>query len=252
MKKFLLITGSLLLLTACGKKGALMPPEALVPAAVRDLTVMQTGQEFRITWSAPTKEEGGRPLKDLAGFQLLRRIVTPEGGDCPSCPDSWTLLTRVDLDLPATYRKSNDLFIAFDKVGKTGDRAHYRITAFSKSGGISKPADAPLKKQLQPPPPPTLSVTLQQASIRVDCKPTNNATLAPIGFNIYRRNADAAIPLLPLNREPITGTTWEDQALEYGHRYKYAATVVTQIEGERVESSRSDEIEILFTLQEFR
>jgi hypothetical protein len=95
-------------------------------------------------------------------------------------------------------------------------------------------------------------VTLQQASIRIDFTPKGDTTPAPIGFNIYRRSTDAAPPLLPLNREPIAGSTWEDQALEYGHRYKYAATVISQIEGERVESSRSDEIEILFTLQEFR
>jgi predicted small lipoprotein YifL len=252
MKKFLLITSMVLLLSACGRKGGLMPPEALVPGPVRNLNVMQTGQDFRITWRAPVKEEGGRPLKDLSGFQLLRRIVTPEGGECASCPDSWKLLTRVDLDLPETYRKSGDLFLYFDRVAKGGDLVHYRITAFSKSGGVSKPADAPLKKQLLPPPPPSLAVTLQPASIKVECTPKGATKPSPVGFNVYRRSAEAAPPLLPLNQEPVTGSTWEDQSLEYGRSYRYSATVVTQIEGELVESARSAEIEILFILQELR
>jgi hypothetical protein len=252
MKRFLLITGMVLLLSACGKKGALMPPEALVPGPVRNLNVMQTGQDFRITWRAPVKEEGGRPLKDLSGFQLLRRTVTPEGGECASCPDSWKLLTKVDLDLPESYKKSGGLFLYFDMVGKGGDRVQYRVTAFSKSGGTSKPADAPLKKPLQPPPPPTLVVTLQPASIRVECTPKGHKNPASVGFNVYRRSADSAPPLLPSTQEPITGSTWEDQALEYGRSYWYSAAEVTQIEGELVESSRSAEIEILFTLQELR
>jgi predicted small lipoprotein YifL len=252
MKKLVSIIFICLCISACGRKGALIPPEALVPGPVRNLNVMQTGQDFRITWRAPVKEEGGRPLKDLSGFQLLRRIVTPEGGECASCPDSWKLLTRVDLDLPESYKKSGDLFIYLDNVGKGGDRVQYRITAFSKSGGISKPADAPLKKQLQPPPPPAIAVSLQPASIRVECTPKSAANPSQVGFNVYRRSADSAPSLLPLNQEPITGSTWEDQALEYGRSYRYSAAVVTQIEGELVESSRSDEIEILFTLQELR
>jgi predicted small lipoprotein YifL len=43
MKKALFITIMLLFLTACGRKGALMPPEALVPAAIQDLNVLQSG-----------------------------------------------------------------------------------------------------------------------------------------------------------------------------------------------------------------
>jgi len=242
----------LLLLTACGKKGALLPPEALVPASVRGLNVMQTGQAFRITWKAPVKELGGRPLKDLSGFLLLRRDVTPEGGDCPSCPDSWKLLSRIELDIPGSAQKSGDLFIHFDKGGEKGYRFQYRVTALSKSGGTSSPADAPLKKLLPPPPAPALTATLQPASIRIGFAQGKGTAPVAIGFNIYRRTAGAAPPLLPLNQEPVTGTSWEDHALEYGTSYRYSAAALSQIEGEIVESPRSEEIEILFKQQELR
>ena len=239
-------------ISGCGKKGALIPPEALVPAAVRELSVIQTGQDFRITWSAPSKEEGGRPLKDLSGFLLFRRDVTPEGGDCPSCPDSWKPLSMVELDNPESAKKSGDLFIYFDKGGEKGNRFQYRVTALSRSGGRSRPADAPLKKMFQPPPPPTLTATLQPGAIRLGFKPGKAAGPLPIGFNVYRRKAGAAAPLLPLNPELLTGSSWDDLSLEYGTSYLYSAAALSQIEGETVESPRSKEIEILFKLQELR
>jgi predicted small lipoprotein YifL len=236
----------------CGKKGALLPPEALVPAAVRELKVIQTGQDFRVTWKAPAKEQGGRPLKDLSGFLLLRRDVTPEGGDCPSCPDSWKLLSRIDLDTPESVKKSGDLFIYFDKGGETGNRFQYRVTALSKSGGKSSPADAPVKKLFHPPPLPAIKATLQPSSIRIGFAPGKTKGPAVIGFNIYRRTAGSAPPLLPFNQEPVTDSYWEDHSLEYGSSYRYSAAALAQIEGEIVESPRSEEIEILFKQLELR
>jgi predicted small lipoprotein YifL len=251
-KILLLLSFALVSLSACGRKGALLPPEALVPASVRDLNVVQTGQDFRITWKAPEKEQGGRPLKDLSGFLLFRRDATPEGGDCPSCPDSWKLLSSIDLDMLATFQKSGDLFIYFDKGGEKGRRFQYRVTAFSKSGGRSSPADAPVKKLFQPPPAPTITATLQPGSIRIGFAPGKAADTAAIGFNIYRRTAGAAPPLLPFNKEPVTGTSWEDLSLEYGSSYRYTAAALSQIEGEIVESPHSEEIEILFRQLELR
>jgi predicted small lipoprotein YifL len=236
--------------SGCGKKGALLPPEALVPASVRDLNVIQSGQEFRITWRAPAKEQGGKPLKDLSGFLLSRRDVS--SGDCPSCPDSWQLLSRIDLDSPGSTQKSGDLFLHFDKSVEMGNRIQYRLTALSRSGGRSRPADTPLKTVFQPPPPPTITATLQPASIRIGFKRGKGTDFQLIGFNVYRRTVGAAPPLLPLNQEPVSGNSWEDQSLEYGTSYRYSATALTQIEGELVESPRSEETEILFKQLELR
>jgi hypothetical protein len=252
MRSIFCLLTLLLLLSGCGKKGALIPPEALVPATVRDLTVIQTGQDFRITWRAPVKEQGGRPLKDLSGFQLLRRDVTPEGGECPSCPDSWKLLSRIELDMPASFQKSGDLFISFDKGGEKGSRFQFRVAALSRSGGISRPSDTPLIKLHPLPPAPAITATLQPSSIRIVFKAGKARDGEAIGYNIYRRTAGSPIPLLPLNQDPVTETSWEDHSLEYGNSYIYAATTLSQIEGEIVESPRSEEIEVLFRQLELR
>ena len=82
----------ILLLVGCGKKGALIPPEALVPAPVGDPQVTQRGETFRVSWTAPSREESGRPLQGGVRFRLYRREVLPPGQDCSTCPDVWKLL----------------------------------------------------------------------------------------------------------------------------------------------------------------
>jgi hypothetical protein len=109
-----------------------------------------------------------------------------------------------------------------------------------------------LKKLLQPPPPPAITATLQPSSIRIVFKPGKARNAEVTGYNIYRRTAGSPIPLLPLNQEPVTETSWEDHSLEYGNSYMYTATALSQIEGEIVESPRSEEIEILFRQLELR
>jgi len=252
MKKLIYILLAALALTACGKKGPLIPPEALVPAAVANLQVQQQAGDFRVSWSAPTKEQGGRPLRDLAGFQLLRRQLLPGDTDCAACPDAWQLLTAVDLDLPAGVQRSGDLYIYLDRAIKPTTSNQYRLLATSRSGGVSRPATSALKKIHPPPPPPLLTATATPATVRLELAPGGEQTPAAIGFNIYRRLAGKEPQPLPLNPAPVTGPVWEDQRVEYGATYRYAATAVVRIDGDTVESSPSAEVEVVFTLPELR
>ena len=252
MKALLYILLLMLLLSACGRKGSLMPPEALVPAAVQDLNVRQSGEEFRITWSAPAKEQGGRPLRDLSEFKLLRRSITGDGSDCPSCPDSWQLLTTVDLDMPGETGQSGATFSYRDKGLPLGSTSQYRLLAISRSGGVSSPAISPVKK-LQPlVTPPSLKAAVLPAAIRLEFSfaPAGKAKL--VGFNVYRRANEKTPALLPLNSVPIGQSFWEDRQLEFGHTYRYSAAALVELEGETVESLPSKEVELLFTLQELR
>src|SRR5689334_16806638 len=99
MKKFLFLIFFLVLaLAGCGRKGLLVPPEALVPGPVSDLRTAQKGERFQVAWSSPSHEEGGRALKDLAGFRLFKREVLPPDEDCEACPDAYRLLKEIDLE----------------------------------------------------------------------------------------------------------------------------------------------------------
>src|SRR5664279_1692397 len=98
--KYLLVVVIAVLLAGCGKKGALVPPEALVPAAISDLRVEQKGERFLVLWSSPIRQEGGRALRSLSGFRLFRRDLLPPGEDCEECPEAYRLLTSIDPEYP--------------------------------------------------------------------------------------------------------------------------------------------------------
>jgi len=243
---------ALALLAGCGKKGALIPPEALVPATVQDLRVQQQGADFRITWQAPTKEQGGRPLRDLAGFRLQRRDVLPDGSDCAACPDAWQLLTAVDLDLPGETRQSGSTFIYLDRALSPGNTSQYKLLALSRSGGSSAAALSPLKKMQTAVVAPAIKAELQPSSIGIAFTFAPPAGAKLLGFNIYRRLTAVEPLLLPLNGTPIQSAVWEDQQLQFGQSYRYSATALVEIAGESVESLLSTEVELVYSLLELR
>lgn len=252
MKTFLYGLLLMLLLAGCGKKGALIPPEALVPAAAQNLQVLQQGADFRISWQAPTKEQGGRPLRDLAGFRLQRRDIVKNGNDCAACPDSWQLLKVVDLDLPGETRRSGPTFFHFDRGLPPGSTIQYRLQAFSRSGGSSSQATSPLKKVQQVVAAPQIKAALLTTSIEIAFTFAAPPEAKLLGFNVYRRQSVSEAVLLPLNGAPVLPPSWEDQQLQFGQTYRYAATALVEIGGETVESLPSSEVELVFSRQELR
>jgi hypothetical protein len=229
-----------------------MPPEALVPAAVQDLKVQQSGDAFRITWSAPGKEKGGRPLRDLAGFRLTKRIILGNGTDCSTCEESWKLLAEVDADKPGEGGRSGGRFIIFDRDVPVGRTSQYRLLVLSKSGGFSAPATSPLTKSHPPVPAPAVAGEVLPASVKLAFTFTPPAGARLAGFNVYRTPEKAAPALLPLNPAPLTGTVWEDTQVEFGRSYRYSVAALVEIDGQTMESVRSAELELLFSLQELR
>jgi len=238
-------------LSSCGRKGQLMPPEALVPAEVQNLKVQQAGEELRITWSAPSKEKGGRPLRDLSGFRLFKRIIAGDGSDCSTCPESWQLLADLDSANPGEEAiKSGATYIRFERDIPAGQTSQYRLQALSKSGGFSSPATSPLVKFQPPVPPPQLKGEVLPAGVKLEFSFDLPAGAKLAGFNVYRRTDKETSPLLPLNPAPLPGTSWEDNEVEFDRSYWYSATALLVVNGESVESRRSTEINILFKLQE--
>lgn len=248
----LLLAMGTMFLSACGRKGALMPPEALVPGTVESLRVVQKGEIFEISWSQPSKEQSGRPLRNLAGFRLLKREVLPAEVDCSSCPDSWQLLSSVELDFPGGIKKIGNYFIYLDKGLKSEAKVEYRVLAFSRNGGISRPVTTESRKKVAPPTPPLLKATGLPTAIRLDFVLPAVDWGASNGFNIYRRQPDEQSSPFPINPVPVTSTEWEDKLLQYGKKYIYSATTITTRNGQQVESAPSEEVEIIFTMPELK
>lgn len=228
-------------LCGCGKKGALVPPEALVPAPVANLALAQKGGYVQVSWSAPTREQGGGRLSDLAGFVLLRRVLLPPEIDCDECPGAYAQLARIDLDYLGQARRIGNLFL-FDDYGlKPGESYQYKVHSFTTDGAQSRDSNRAHRTAVTPPLPPVLEALSSSTGIVLAfvALPPEQGKLR--GYNIYRSKKGDPMPLDPINPLPVTGNTYEDKQLLFGVHYSYAVrTVAVSPKGETVESAPSN------------
>lgn len=233
----------ILLLTACGKKGPLIYPEAQVPATITDLKVEQQGERFLVSWSQPAREEGGGRLYDLAGFRLFRREVLPPAEDCEECPTAYRLIKVVDVEYLRDAVRLDSSYLTSDADLAEGKTYQYKIVSFKRDGTESGPSNKARKKMAVPPAPPTLKALSTPSGVILTWEPgilSEKAGLA--GYNVYRRRPGEFLPPRPLNSAPLAGARYEDLRLERGATYAYTVRTVARIGGEMVESEPSNEV----------
>ncbi|MBT0664225.1 fibronectin type III domain-containing protein [Geobacter pelophilus] len=229
MIRFAAVVLMLFCLTACGRKGALIAPEALVPAKIKDFTVVQKGEELQLSWSLPKRLESGGKLTDLAGFKLLAREMSL-GAGCPDCPESWRLLKQFDLEYLKGATSLGDRLFYRDLEAKQGIGYHYRLIAFTKGAAESAPAEARFTKQ-PPLPAPVLKTTATTSSVTLECSAVAlPAGYLPTGCAIYRAKQGESAPLTPYARLANFGK-YEDTLLEPGVTYLYQATQTATVNG---------------------
>ena len=251
MKKILLLM-VIVIFAGCGKKGALIPPEALVPAPSSDLQVRQQGDLFLISWTAPAREERGRPLRDLAGFRLYRHEVLPPGEDCLACSESWVPVRTVDLEYLQGAQRVGDRYYCADREVKTGTAYRYSVTALGGRGAAGRPTFTGPRKKVAAPPSPALKAVAAPTSVTLEFVAPPLGGSERLGFHVYRRRTGEPTPVLPLTPAPVPGPTFTDQQLERNLAYRYTVTAVVRIDGEEVESPPSNEVEVTLAPPEFR
>lgn len=243
LSKLLLLATLPLILASCGKRGALIPPEALAPAPISDLQGSQKGESFFISWSAPTEDAAGRPLQDLAGFRLFVREVLPPGEDCEECPNAYRLRTTFDPDYLTQGFRFNDRYFYIDQDIPPDRTFQYMVISY-KTDGTTSEASNKVRLQKKPvPPAPEITATSTPATILLQWQPVNVAPPAVLaGYSIYRRTADETyFPPVPLNDKPLQATQHEDIGLDRSANYFYAVRTVVTDDGVMVESPLSNE-----------
>lgn len=232
------------LLCACGKKGALIYPDMLLPAAPASVTARQAGDAVRLSFIVSRKDRGGRSISNLAGVRIFRREALPAGGaNCPACTDDYTLFRKLYLDLPETGVENYDgLILLMDGDVRRGRDYTYRVVPFTKDaldGAASAPVTAAM---VEPPPPPLVRAESAPTEIRIDFVRPQLSAGVLVGYNIYRARAGEPFPLRSRNSEPLTDA-FVDTLIERHVSYRYAArTVVRLPAGGVVESALSAEV----------
>lgn len=229
-------------LAGCGRKGPLVPPESFVPAPVATLTVEQKDDAFYVSWPAPDRDEGGRPLKDLAGFRVYRRPVLPPGQDCEECPTAYALVRTVDLEYPQDVRTYDGRYVLADRGLTNGVTYQYKVISFKKDGSESGASNRARRTMVAAPPAPRLTASSSATEVALQWEQSPLATGESVGAYIYRRRGDDLASLVLLTPAPVTGTSYEDQRLERGVTYVYLVRQVAAVDGQLVEGAASNTV----------
>ena len=241
--RLLLISIVLLLVSGCGKKGPLLYPDMLVPAAVSALTASQNGENVKIAFQLPDKDLAGRTIKDLAGATVFKRVESSlQQPDCPACTDDFRLFLKIYLDLPGTTQIYGKKVVLLDGETRGNTAYSYYVVPFVRDNTVGA-SSAPVRVRVtQPPLPPVLRVLPAPTEIRLEFTAPAPMEGSLAGYNVYRSAKDVPMPYLPLNKEPLADTFYVDSGLERKVTYRYAVRAVVRMPwGGIAESGASNE-----------
>ncbi|KAB0667562.1 fibronectin type III domain-containing protein [Oryzomonas japonica] len=243
--RFLLLFILFSLLSGCGKKGPLLYPDMLVPAAVTALTANQSGASVKIAFELPNKDMAGRSLRDLAGVSVFKRVESSlQQPDCPACTDDFRLFRKLYLDLPDATQIYGNKVVLLDGETRRNTAYSYYVVPFARDNSVGA-SSAPVRVRVTLQPlPPVLQVLPAPTEIKLEFVAIPPEEGSIVGYNLYRTAKNEPMPYLPLNKEPLTGTTYTDSGLERKTVYRYVArTVVRMPWGGVAESGASNEAE---------
>lgn len=128
----------------CGIKSAPVPPEQARPARILDLRASAATGGIKLTWQRPTHYSGGRAMRDLNDFVIMR--AADDGPMAPLIEIPITDQQRFQIEREFTY---------LDSETKMGERYRYTVIAETRDGYRSLPSNEVEFSRITPPPPPS-------------------------------------------------------------------------------------------------
>jgi len=235
-----------LLAAACGKKGALVYPDMIVPAAPADVTAGQSGVAVKLQFAIPDKDRSGKTVKGVAGVKISRRANNAAEKDvCRSCMTDYLLFKTIYLDhLPADTQRFGNRMVLLDSDVRPGNVYSYNIVPFTADGADGTTSAAVEVGVVVALVAPILKIESFPTEVKLQLSPPLVTAGQMFGYNLYRSSVVSPRSYQPLNREPLKGNEYVDRALERGVKYRYSArTLVLLKAGGIAESLESNEVE---------
>jgi predicted small lipoprotein YifL len=240
-----MIVGLSLMSTACGKKGPLIYPDMLVPAAPSAVIARQSGAAVKLQFLLPEKDRAGRVVQGVAGVKVGKRAAETDPKDvCRSCMSDYSLFRTLYLEhLPTNTERIGNRLIVIDGDVTAGNSYSYNIVPFTADGVDGAPFTTADVRVIVPFQAPVLKVESLPTEVKIELILPPQMPGRLIGFNLYRWSASTARSYQPLNREPLKGGEYVDSGLERGVKYHYSVRVLlTMASGDVVESAESNEV----------
>lgn len=125
----------LVLLSACGRKTAVRPPELVAPEPVRNLTLAVEDNTVQLRWERPQRYMDGSEMDDLGGFIVLRAAQKGE-----ETPAPFMQIAVVPVEDRDRFRQAKR-FSYTDTQLTPGTLYRYRVQAFTLDGHYSRPSN---------------------------------------------------------------------------------------------------------------
>lgn len=238
------IAGISLLAAGCGRKGALLYPDMLVPAAPADVTAMQSGSAIKVSYVIPDKDRAARPLSTaIAGVKVSRRAHAAGTEVCNACTaDFVPLETLYFAHLPPTSQRAGMRITSMDTTPTAGFSYAYSLTPFTVDGvegASSVTRDVTVFAKY---PAPILASESLPTEIRLTMTPPQSVQHVR-GYNVYRKRDAGNWSFAPLANHLLSTGPYVDTVLERGVLYRYAVTMLVDgTGGDVIESEMSTEV----------
>lgn len=229
---------------ACAKKGPVRPKLQSLPAAPEELTLDQRGATLQLGWTIPDRNQDGGRADALVGFHVLRQSSVAEQG-CPDCREPADLLARISVAYPAPAQRIGNRFYWRDAQVEPGASYRYRVVPQTTGGQSGLGAD--IQRVMVAPPPVPTGLTGRLEGRRVHLQwlaPITGAGVELLGYNLYRRQGEAAFPPVPLNPQPVPSTWLIDEGLAGSQGWEYRISALVKVADTLVESALSQGVRV--------
>lgn len=242
-----------LVLSACGKVGAPVPP-ARITVRTSDLSAIQRGGKVVLSWPAPPLGSNEDNRSYIARADVYR-LDEQRDQDPVLDPDDYEELSQIIgyLDRATIEAQVKQLgHLEFNDAVNLGDpralankRLRYAVRYLNKRDQASTFSNT---VALEPSPgiaipPGGLKITDQkqdEITLSWNAPETNVDGSQPatvVGYNIYRRNAKKNSAGGPLNSEPLADTAFVDSKFQYQVDYVYFVRALSQGANGLIESA---------------
>jgi hypothetical protein len=138
MKNFAIgVCALILVISACGKKAPPRAPELAAPERITNLRAQSVANGVSLSWSRPGQYVDGRELKDLAGFVVFRKDLSPS---CVDCPVPYRQITTVFVEDRERFVKQKQYRLVDDGV-QPKIVYRYRVASQLFDGTLGEPSN---------------------------------------------------------------------------------------------------------------
>ncbi len=122
-------------ISGCGRKTPVRPPELVAPQAISNLSAQSAEKGISLNWSRPLKYVDGSQMEDLAGFAILRATKGATAG-ATAQSNTFEQVAIVMVEDRDRFRRAKKFSYVDNEVG-SNILLRYQVLAFTLDGDYS-------------------------------------------------------------------------------------------------------------------